>query len=61
MKRVIKFPRWLTTNLIGAYEQYLKETDRKDVRLGKFLSWLQNKTIKNKGKTIEAKREISAK
>jgi len=50
MKRIIKFPRWLTGNLIGAYEQYLKETGRKDVRLGEFLGWLRGKTIKNKKK-----------
>ncbi|MBA7547019.1 hypothetical protein ES705_39421 [subsurface metagenome] len=59
MKRIIKFPRWLTGNLIGAYEQYLQETGRKDVRLGTFLGWLQGKTIKNKGTKIEAKRQIS--
>jgi len=42
MKKRIKLPRWLTVNFIGACEQCLQETGRKDVRLGAFLSWLQD-------------------
>ena len=58
MKKRIKLPRWLTVNFIGACEQYLQETGRKNVRLGKFLGWLQDKTIKNRRKQkIEVKRE----
>ena len=41
MRKRVKLP---TPNLLGAYEQFTKETEKKEIRLGEFLSWLQDKT-----------------
>ena len=41
MRKIIKYP---SPNLLGAYEQFIKETGKKEIRLGEFLSWLQDKT-----------------
>ena len=31
-------------NLLGAFEEFTKETDKGEIRLGEFLTWLQKKT-----------------
>ena len=41
MRKTMKYP---SPNLLGAYEQFTKETGNKEIRLGEFLSWLQDKT-----------------
>jgi len=41
MRRRIELP---TPNLLGAYEQFAKETGKKEIRLGEFLSWLRDNT-----------------
>ena len=46
MRKIIKYP---SPNLLGAYTQFIKETGKKEIRLGEFLSWLQDKTIKRRG------------
>jgi len=41
MRKIIKYP---PPNLLGAYEQFTKETRKKEIRLGEFLSWLRDNT-----------------
>lgn len=43
MRRRFELP---TPNLLGAYEQFIKETRKKEIRLGEFLGWLQDRTNK---------------
>jgi len=43
MRKIIKYP---SPNLLGAYEQFIKETGKKEIRLGEFLGWLQDRTNK---------------
>jgi hypothetical protein len=46
MKKAIKLPRYCTPNFIGACEEFMREKNKKEVRLGEFLNWLQERTIK---------------
>lgn len=46
MRKVTKLPRYLTVNFIGACEEYCKDTGKKEVRLGDFLSWLKERSGK---------------
>ncbi len=45
MRKIIKYP---SPNLLGAYEQFTKETGEKEIKLGEFLTWLQSNTIERK-------------
>jgi len=46
MRKIIKYP---SPNLLGAYEQFIKKTGKKEIRLGEFLSWLQDNTNRRGG------------
>lgn len=43
MKLIKKLPRFLSVNFIGACEEFLRQTGKREVRLGEFLAWLRNR------------------